>query len=117
MIDVVHQPGILSTLPSMVCFVIFHVESAADDEGHPLMDMVRNDIQDARITCRRFTTRFFSHERERRGFIEQAQFSMWLSGVLPVLRVEEYAAVHEVAMEICDQTAYIAAEIGPVLSF
>ena len=77
----------------------------AYDQRRALMEQLGLDVEDALSAVRAGAARLFGHVAERVRFIAQAQFA---GGRLDVARVEEDAALEQVAVEIGDQRADVA---------
>src|SRR5678815_962857 len=83
----------------------------ADHQRTPLVQLGRLDIENAIDAVGRCATGLLRDERHRIGFVGEPELA---PGVLAVARIEEDSARDEVAVEVGDQRADVAAVLGPV---
>src|SRR5512143_1219989 len=77
--------------------------AVADEERRPLVERVRDEVEDGPAAVRRVPPGLLRDEGERRGLVEEPQLARRGFGVLRIGRIVENAAGEEVAVEVRDE--------------
>ena len=90
-----------------------HIPLGTDNQGHPLMEIFRFNIEDtAAIVSNCPASSLFNHHGQGRGLIEQPQFAFGFFVALFIAGIEKDAALDQVTMKICHQGANIPQAVG-----